>query len=167
MKSKSAHIILTLGIFVLIFSSSNLLAQKIVAFDKSGKVKRVRYSRGDLIKLNLNSGERVFGTIHQIMDSSFVVEGMTIGLKDVSQVYNTQRLAGFKFFSKLFIYGGLAYFPLVTVNRTINNDDPTFSKQAAIISGSMLATGIIFQLIANKRYKISEKRPLKIIDLAP
>lgn len=167
MKSKFTHILLRIIFIALLFSTGNLVAQKIVAFDKPGKVKRIRYYKGDHIKLNLNSGERIFGTIDQIMDSSFVVQGMVIGISEVNRVYNTQRLAGFKFFSKLFILGGAAYFPIVTVNRAINNDDPTFSKQAAIISGSMLATGIIFQLIANKSYKISENRPLKILDLAP
>lgn len=166
MKSKFTQIFLSV-FTVLLFSTGSLPAQKIVAFDKPGKVKRIRYYHGDLIKLKLNSGERVFGTIDQIMDSSFVVQGMVIGLTDVSRVFNTQRLAGFSFFSKLLFRAGLAYFPIVTVNRAINDDDPTFSQQAAIISGSMLATGIIFRLIANKSYKISEDRPLKILDLTP
>jgi len=156
-----------LGLAIFLISTSNLVAQKIIAFDKSGRVKRVRYYKGELIKLNISSGERIFGTIDSISDSSFTVEGKPIELKEVTRIYNTQKLAGFKFFSGFFIKGGFAYLPLVTVNRAINNDDPIFRKQAAIISGSLLSTGLIFKAIANKSYKISAKRPLKIIDLLP
>lgn len=159
--------VLRIVLVVVLISTSSLFAQKILAFDKSGKVKRVRYYQGELIKLNLTTGERIFGTIERIQDSSFIVHGKTIKLTQVTRVYNTQKLAGFKLFSKFFLFGGIAYLPLVTTNRAINNDDPIVSKQAAIISGSMLATGIIFKTIANKSYKISAKRPLKIIDLTP
>jgi len=96
-----------------------------------------------------------------------VVQGMVIGTSDVSRVYNTQNLAGFRLLGKVFIRAGLVYFPLVTTNRLINNDDPTFSQQAALISGSLVSAAIICKLIANKSYKISEDRPLKILDLTP
>ncbi len=158
---------LSFFIAILILSISSIFAQKIVAFDKHGRVKRIKYYEGEYIKLRTKSSELVIGTIGFINDSSFIVQGKKVELNEVSKVYNTQKLGGFKFFSKLFLLGGAAYFPLVTFNRSINGDDPTFSEEAAIISGSMLTVGIVFKLLANKSYKMSEKRPLKILDLTP
>lgn len=154
-------------IFLLFFSlfSTNVHSQKIVAFDKRGKVKRVRYYEGQRIKLKLNKGRLVDGPITGIKTKSFLVGAEEIFLDSVSKVFNTQKLSGLKLVGGVFITAGAVYFPLDTFNRLINDDSPVANEKSAMVSGAFLGGGALLLLISNKGYKISSKRPLKIIDL--
>lgn len=143
-----------------------LFSQKIVAFDKRGKVKRIKYFEGEYIKLKEHNGEKTEGIILLIKDSSFVVEGKQINLDSVKKVYNTQKFLGFKMLYQVSIRAGVIYFPLVTFNRLINQDDPVLSEPAATVSGIFIGTALISKLIYNRGYKISDNRPLKIIDIS-
>jgi len=140
-------------------------AQRILAFDKRGKVKRVKYYEGNLIKLKLLSGEILQGDLTQIADSSFKLGIRNVKLDSVKIVYNTQKLLGFKLAGKIFMTAGTAYFAVASFNRTINNDSPVFSESSVKTSGLLLGAGIICKLIAKRPYRISKKRPLKILDL--
>ena len=147
------------------YLSTPLFSQKIVAFDKRGKVKRIKYYEHEFIRLKMLNGSRVQGEISTIKDSSFVVGLKEVPLDSVAIVYNTQKLYGLNVVGKVFIIAGIAYFPIDTFNRLINDDDPLVSGKSAAISGAFLGAGLISSLFVNKGYKISEKRPLKIIDL--
>jgi hypothetical protein len=142
-----------------------LQAQKIIALDKGGRVKRIKYYTGDFISLKTWQKEKIEGTIFSIYDSSFVVGTDTIFLREVRAVKNTQRNYGFRLLGSASAIAGAAYLPLTTFNRTINDDSPIVSESALKVSGSFLGVAIISKLIANRHYKISEKRPLKILDL--
>ena len=145
--------------------STNVYSQKILAFDKSGKVKRIKYYEGEFIKLKTVDGFVYEGVITQINDSSFFIDSKSFQLSSVKKVYNTQKLYGFRILGGVFITAGAVYFPLDSFNKLINNDDPLLSTESAAISEAFLGTGFICAAIANRGYKISSKRPLKIIDL--
>lgn len=142
-----------------------LQAQKIIALDKGGRVKRIKYYTGDFISLKTSNKGKIEGTIFSIFDSSFVVNTDTILLKDVRSVKQTQRNYGFRLMGSVTAIAGTAYLSLTSFNRAINNDSPVVSESALKVSGSFLGVAIISKLIANRSFKVSEKRPLKILDL--
>lgn len=141
-----------------------LAAQKVVAFDKRGKVKRIRFYEGQFIHLKLKSRSIAKGIIHSIADSSFMVDNKLIHRDSVKFVYVTKNKPLLNGFSSLFITSGLFYFAGTAVNRTINNDSPIIFEDNAKISLSLVGTGILLKQLTKRRYKISPKRPLKIID---
>lgn len=155
-------------LLLLIFSiylSTSLFSQKILAFDKSGKVKRVKYYEHEFIRLKLLNGAKIQGEISIIKENSFVIDLKEVMLDSVAKVYNTQRYYGLNIVGKVMLIAGVGYFPLDTFNRLINNDDPLVSGNSAEISAMFLGIGLLCESIVNRGYKISEKRPLKIIDL--
>ena len=140
-------------------------SQKIIAFDKRGKVKRVKYYEGEFIRLKTHDKQLIRGVITRINDSSFFVESKQVQLNAVSKVFNTQKLYGINLMGNVFFIAGSGYVTLDSFNRLINNDNPVFNEQSAKVSGYLLGAGLVCYLIANRGYKISKKRPLKIIDL--
>ena len=156
----ASFLLLLLGII-----SMDLHAQRILAFDKRGIVKRIRYYEGDFIKLKLSSGEILTGDLRTLKASSFVINGQIVHKDSVTKVYNTQKLYGFKLFGSILMTTGIAYFSVDSFNRLINKDSPIVAESSIKASGVLLGMGLVSSLIANKSYKISKRRPLKIIDL--
>ena len=151
-------------LFLILISTAS--AQKMIAFDKRGKVKRVRYFLGEEIKVGLLNKVFVYGQITRIEENQFSIGTKVIQTDSVKYVYSRDQSA-VNLFSEILFTAGAAYFPLVTFNRAINSDRPIISETAAIISGSLITGGILLNLLTKKKYKISAKRPLKIIDLSP
>ena len=142
-------------------------SQKILVFDKGGKIKRIRYYEGDYIRFLTKSDFFINGNISQIKDSSFTINGKVIGLKDVVKIYNTQKYKGYQLATNILVYPAFGYFPIITTNRLINNDSPIINENTLIYSSIFFGSFIIFNKLANRPYKITEKRPLRIIDLTP
>lgn len=146
--------------------SLNAFSQKILAFDKAGKVKRIRYFEGEYISLKTTSKEKINGTINLIKDSSFVVDGKELTLLSVSKVYSTQTGMGYQMVANIFVLPAVGYVPLITINGLINNDSPVFKANQLYYAGGFIAITLISNYLANRPFRISEKRPLKIIDIS-
>lgn len=156
-------IFLLLGVFLSFGTTSE--AQRILAFDKRGKVKRVRYFEGNFIKLKLLDKSKISGTITQIGDSTFKIEGKRILLDSVKTVFNTQKLYGFNLLGRIMITAGTAYLGVDSFNRLINNEDPIVHESTIEAAGLLLGGGVVSLLISRRPYRISKRRPLKIIDI--
>lgn len=141
-------------------------AQKILAFDKRGKIKRVRFIEGDFLQLKLKSGELVLGQINQIQEDSILVGNRKIAPTNVKSIRISKDKRLLNTFSNFLLTGAIAYFPLVTVNRTINDDSPLIKKSTIGISGSMLIGAVLLKSLNKRQFRISENRPLKIIDIS-
>ena len=146
--------------------STSVFTQKILAFDKSGKVKRIRYFEGEYISLQTVSKEKIDGIITQIKDSTFSVEGNELTLFSVAKVYNTQTGMGYQLMANIFILPAVGYIPLITINGLINNDSPVFRANQLYYGGAFIVITLISNYLANRPFRISEKRPLKIIDIS-
>ena len=157
--------LLLLGIFFFNLLTT-LKCQKIIAFNKSGKVKRIRYYEGDVIKLKTISNLKYKGVITQIEDSVFSISGNRIALSEVKAVFNTQKNIGFNVLYRFSIKGATAYLPLIATNRVINDEGPLIQETDLIVCGSFLGIALISRYFSNKRYRISKKRPLMIINLS-
>lgn len=155
------------SVLISLFFAFSASAQKILVFHKKGKVKLMRYYLGDEIKVGLIDHTYLYGEITDIGIENFSINGALVTINSVKYVYSkSEDQAALKLFSGVFITAGVAYLPLVAFNRTINSDRPIVTEQAATISGSLITGGLLLQLFIKKKYKISEKRPLKIIDIS-
>ena len=149
-----------------VFLSTNSFSQKILAFDKMGKVKRIRYFEGEYISLKTISKQKISGNISQIGDSSFLVEGRVVPLDSVAKVFNTQKGMGFQLIANIFMFPAIGYIPLITVNGLINNDKPIFRQNQLYYGGGFMGVALISNYLANRPFRISDKRPLKVIDIS-
>jgi hypothetical protein len=159
---------LRLSFFLLLLAmfSTTVFSQKIVAFDKHGKVKRVRYYEGEYIHFKTIQKERVAGSIEIIKDSSFVVNGKEFKLDSIRTVFNTQTGMGFRLVRNIFIFPAVGYMPLITINGLINNDSPIIKQNQFYYGGAFIGVAFISNFLANRPFRISKKRPLKIIDIS-
>ncbi len=151
---------------LLIGLSSTLFAQKIIALDKPGKVKRIRYYQGDIIHLMNDEGRIYKGEIQEIKDSSFIVNNDELFLYEIIYIRNTQGKNGWFFLTNLFIKSGLAYHIAFNGNRLLQGEyDKIASAETAIVTSSALLGAIISYQIATRRYRLNKYRTLKIINL--
>lgn len=142
------------------------MAQKIIAFDKSGKVKRIRYYEGEYISFKTLKKERVKGTIYAITDESFIVNEREFNIDSVRVVYNTQTGLGFRLVRNIFTLPAVGYMPLITFNGLINNDKPIVKQNQFYYGGAFIGVALIAHALATRPFRITEKRPLKIIDIS-
>ena len=56
--------------------------------------------------------------------------------------------------------------PLITINGLINNDSPIVRQNQFYYAGSFIGVALISNYLANRPFRISKKRPLKIIDIS-
>jgi len=160
-----------LGIFLLNFSTTSFSQKnkfaKVIALSVNNKGKKIRYYEGETIKF-IDKNERFFyGEINRIGDSTFFVDEHKVYLSSISKICNTKNRQGFRFLANLFSVPAMLYFPLITTNRLINNDEPILSETGAYYSAGFIVIALVSSKIYNKRYQIAEKRPIKIIDLSP
>ena len=151
-------------LFFCVILSTGAFSQRILAFDKSGKVKRIRYYEGEYITLQTTSKEKINGIISQIGDSTFSVEGTEINLVSVAKIYNSQTGMGYQLVANIFILPAIGYLPLITINSLINNENPVFRANQLYYGGGFIAIRLLANYLANRPFRISDKRPLKIID---
>ena len=152
-------------LFCVILSTS-AFSQRIVAFDKSGKVKRIRYYEGEYISVKTVAKQKINGIITQIKDSSFLVEGIELHVDSVVIVYNSQTGMGYELIRNIFIIPAIGYMPLITINGLINNDSPIIKQNQFYYGGGFIAIALISNYLANRPFRISNRRPLKIIDIS-
>jgi len=58
--------------------------------------------------------------------------------------------------------GSLLFFTILSINHLINNE-PVFSPDVLIVSGSLLGAGLISLSFSQKRYKIGVKWKVSVI----
>lgn len=151
-----------------LFISMPAAGQKFLAIDKSGKVNRLRFYVNDKINIRLTD-ESFFrsGYIDAIGDTSFIFDGKNIPLQWVDAILVYKNKGGHAFLkeasAKLPI--AAAFLLLLTAtNSIISGSYPIIPPTILIISGAMVATGIILYPLTFRVYQV-KKHPLKIIDV--
>lgn len=159
--------------FTLLFIAAFLVskpasAQKFLAIDKEGKIKRLRFYVHDKINIRLND-EAFFrsGQIDSIADTSFIFSGKNIPVKNVNAVLVYKNKGGHAFLKeasgKLPI-GGAFLLSVTAVNSLINHSYPLVPARMYIICGGIAATGFALHPLTFRIYHAA-KHPLKIIDV--
>ena len=155
-----------LFLLLCVMVSTSAFSQKIVAFDKLGKVKRIRYYPGEYISVKTITKHKIKGIITQINDSSFLVEGRELTVDSIAVVYNTQTGMGCQLVSSIFLIPAIGYMPLITLNGLINNDSPVFKQNQLHYGGGFIGIALLSNYLANRPFRMSRKRPLKILDVS-
>jgi hypothetical protein len=73
---------------------------------------------------------------------------------------------GFRLVRNIFIFPAVGYMPLITINGLINNDSPIIKQNQFYYGGAFIGVAFISNFLANRPFRISKKRPLKIIDIS-
>ena len=153
-------------LFLLISAQGS--AQKFLAIDKSGKVKRLRFYVNEKINIRLQD-ENFFrsGYINAIEDTSFIFEGKSIPLSSVDAILIYKNKGGHAFIKELSVKlpgAGVFLLLVTTVNSLINASYPLIPASMLMITGGMAATGILLHPLTFRVYK-TKNHPLKIIDV--
>lgn len=166
LKTNYKHIILSTVIGCLLsFFPLSAFSQKILALDKPGKVNRIRYKVDDFISLKTVDKQMIGGNISFIGDSSFQVGKTTVKLSEIKYIKKTQGGYGWSLLGNISLVAGLGYFGLDASNRIINGDKPIVPRRTAISSSICIGIFAVTAVINSRKYKINNKRRLKIIDL--
>jgi hypothetical protein len=158
---KTVTLFLVLGLLAISIGR----AQNILVLEKPGTTHNYKYQAGQHLQLQLKKGEfEIMGEIGKISDSSIIFRnGLEVLLKDINIVYRNRW--GFRFLNRVFLTAGITYIAISTLNGMINADQPIVPSETLIISGSLIATGLLFKPLITKKYKMeSQKWRLVILD---
>jgi len=143
-------------------------AQKFLAMDKSGKVKRLRFYVHDKINIRLKD-ETFFrkGNIDAIRDTSFIFDGSNIPLQRVDAILVYKNKGGHALLRQASIklpFGAAFLLFITAANSLINSSYLLVPTRMYIITGGIAATGLLLYPLTFRVYR-TEKHPLKIIDV--
>lgn len=130
--------------------------------------KRIRFYVGDAIALKVNKKDTLYkGRIELIEDSAIWVDNIEVKINTISKIYDARGRRWASFISSIFFRGGIGFLLIDVVNRTINSEDPILHPTTLLVSGSAIGAGLLLVPFKEKKYRISNKTTVKIIDLKP
>lgn len=154
-------------LFIFLVVSTLGLAQHTLGLDKSGKVKRIHFYEGTRIKIKLDTKEKVSGHIDAIYDSSFVIEGRVIKLKEVAMVYSARPAVSY--LGGAFVAAGLFYFGVDLINNAFN-----YGARGYLISDGVLVpvsisvgTGLVLMYFGTRRTQVQGQGNFRIYNTTP
>lgn len=153
-------------LMLLLLCCAGIHAQKILVFDKGGKEKRVRYYEGDLISFKKMDGTPISSPITLMRDSFILVLGEKVLLSDIKSIKKTHKHDGFRLFSGVFYTASAAFFSIDSFNRIINSENPVVRRGNIRTSSILFGTATIMSIIANRSYRMNDKRNLRILDIS-
>ncbi|EAY28598.1 hypothetical protein M23134_04445 [Microscilla marina ATCC 23134] len=131
-----------------------------------GKVKRVRFYRGNELEFTLKGGRaRYKGKILGVGENELFILGNSIPFANIDKIIvrNPSRFlyAG----SLLLPVAGIGYFAMDMINPALD-DSPgtrpfTVHREALFISGSLILSGIILHLLKKRVYRMNKRRMLR------
>jgi hypothetical protein len=156
-----------LNIALVVLISGQLIAQKTVLVEKLGTHRMFYYMTGDEMKLRVRPGDTILrGSLWDIRDSLITLTGLRsydVKLSNIGAVYK-QFSYPKKFAFHTAVFGGVI-FVIIGVNHLINNE-PVFSPDLFIISGSFAAASLISLSFSQKRCEIGHRWKVKVLDFA-
>lgn len=131
-----------------------------------GKVKRLRFYRGNKFTFKLKgSNERFQTQIEHVGKTHLGILGGSIPLDNIDKIIVRNPSWFIHSGAALFPIAGIGYFALDMINPALD-DNPgsepfTVHREAVIISGTLLLTGIIFKFLKKRVFKINKRRILR------
>ena len=164
--------IFSLTALLFIFSANYdlLFSQKFLALDiyKWAGAKRIHFYKGGEIRFRIRGSRKLFThTIANINDSSLVFEnGRELPIAEIDRVSINRSTFVSHGLSRFLFDIGAGFIVLDSFNNLLNGE--TTVKTQTIKEGiGLMAAGTLFRLLPIKRYRISSRRTLKIIDVSP
>ncbi len=159
-------------VLVFIFSffllTTICIAQKSLAMDTYKLIgfKRIHYNTGDKISFSLKGEKTKYsGEILEITDSTIDIQGLKVPLTMIGIIYRDKSNFLLRDFSKVFVWCGAGFILLDTDNNLINKNPTVIDERAVIAGGSLMIIGWTMRLLSLKKYRINNRRILKVIDL--
>jgi hypothetical protein len=151
---------------LLFFILSHLYSQKTMMVEKIGTSRKYFYHTGDYLKLRVSKEDTLLkGKLWSIHDSVISVAELRpfdVRIADIHAVY--KQFAYPKKFAKIVGIGSVGIFAIIALNHLINNE-PVFTPDMFIISGSLLGASLISFSLSEKKCKIDGRWKVKILDI--
>ena len=161
---KMKRLLLILVLFIMAVAA---FPQKTLLIEKMGRSTRYFYHTGDYLKLRVSKQDTLLkGKLWSIRDSVISVEELRpfdVRLNEIGSVY--KRFYFPKKMGKYLVFGSAGIFTIIVINHLLNNE-PVFSPDSFIISGSMLGGGLICLSLSQKRCKIGYRWKIKVLDIS-
>ncbi|MBR9999347.1 MAG: hypothetical protein KFF73_10265 [Cyclobacteriaceae bacterium] len=136
--------------------------------EKMGRKYRIVYQTGDEIILKLRGDQKEFhGTITEFYNSTIVIEGIYVNLKDIHYV-KTVHTEGFLSPGNgpKLIIAGVGLFLIDQLNHSvIQGNDFRIPEGVAIISGSLIVAGAFWTSLKYRKFKPGKNRRIRIFRL--
>lgn len=137
-----------------------------ICFTRFGKLKKFEIYNGDVLEYKLH-GQYYYhkNKIVNLQDSFIVFSNdSVIKLNQLKKICIRNSNFFMRLSQKALITLGNWWVFLDVANNLINNRNPVIDQNAALVGGSLIATGILVKQINIKRLKINEHKHLKILD---
>jgi hypothetical protein len=158
-------VIKSFAFFCLLIFSGNLCFSQELLFHKN-RHREAIYKKGDVISFRVRGEDfKITDEIRGFTDSTIMFKDYMINPKEITRLYfDDQTRSWFIFrtkYSRLFIIAGVGY-GLIDVLNT-----GEFDKQTMIISGSLIAAGVLAKLLIPNYFRIRGTKKLIIINIVP
>lgn len=154
---------------VFIFLSITLQSQSYlrVSYTRFGATRYYDVPNYDVLEYKIK-GEVLFrkNKIVALRDSSILFENYTeIKLSQLKalRIKKHNHLTGT--FQTLFLFGGVGFITLNTINNLITDTSPVFNEKAVYISAALLATSFLIRELNIKRIRVTKNKDLKILNI--
>jgi hypothetical protein len=152
----------TLLFFLLVVAGTNCYSQSVLMFKKNNH-RIAYYKTGDVISFRVRGDRsKITDQIRGFEDSVMVFLNYKVSPQEISDVYVDDKtrlwyILRYKY-ERIFLIGGVGYLLIDVVNTGELN------KETLIVSGSLIAAGLLAKLLISKRIKIKGKRRLWILN---
>jgi hypothetical protein len=155
-------------VFIICFCFCNVSAQKFLALTKPGINTRIRYYKGDKIGCKMKYDKHLIkGSIVGFTNNAIILnDSIVIPVQEIDALYDYEHRKVPKYLSGVFLSAAAVYGTVVLVNGTLANSGDLKNSNNAIAIGSMLGGGLILRPFSKRKYRLNEKRWLKIIDVS-
>lgn len=150
------------SVCIILFSFGSISYGQKLLFHKN-RNREAFYKVGDIISFRLNNDKsKISGPIKDFEDSLIVFQNFKVSLNEITHLYvdnkiKTWYILRYKY-KKLFIISGVGYLLL----DVLNNEE--LNKNTLIISGSLIAAGLLAKWLISDTIEIKGRRRLLILD---
>lgn len=139
---------------------SLILGDWFLALEKRGRVKRIRFFKGQELWFRMAGDTFKYRAIIEDIGKDFVqVKGVKINISQIEYIYMPRKRRMIRLLSNFSILAGGGYFLIDLVNNSFSTTQETLT-----ISGGILAGGLLMRLfLIRKKYKMGKYTYLKTI----
>lgn len=162
--------VFSFAFFLCVAITSNCIAQQFLALDVSRVIgfKRIKYYVGDEITFKLkDSNKKHRGKIISFGDSLFQLENKTfVNIGNIKSIHRNNANFVTNGLGRFCLIFGPGFLGLDTFNNLINKRKPLINDMAVKEGAAFVGGGLILKNMMKRRYKIGERKSIKIVDLS-
>jgi hypothetical protein len=149
------------SIFIILFSFYSWCYGQKLLFHKN-RHREALYKVGDVISFRVkNSDSKISGQIRSFADSLIVFQNFKVNPNKITHLYVDSKTKNWYIlrykYEKIFLISGIGYLLLDVLNTG------ELSKETLVISGSLVAAGLLAKWLISDRIRIKGRRKLVII----